>query len=69
MRNLKKGSRKYKVKLPFKCYNCKKVGHFVAMCLYEKNESSDDGEDHNVKQRKKHNQNNHKEKKHENNLH
>ncbi|XXG85802.1 hypothetical protein AAC387_Pa11g0820 [Persea americana] len=33
VRNLKKGSNgKYKGKLPFKCFNCAGVGHFVAKC-------------------------------------
>jgi hypothetical protein len=36
VRKLKKGSGKYKGKLPFKCFNCGKVGHFVAKCPYAK---------------------------------
>jgi hypothetical protein len=28
IRKIQKGSRKYKGKLPFKCFNCGKVGHF-----------------------------------------
>jgi hypothetical protein len=38
---------KYKGKFPFKCFNCGKVGHFVAKCPYAKNESSDNEEDYN----------------------
>ena len=30
VRRLKIGSRKYKGKLPFKCFNCGKVGHFAS---------------------------------------
>jgi hypothetical protein len=41
-RNLKKGYGKYKGKLPFKCFNCGKVGHFVDKCTYAKDESSED---------------------------
>jgi hypothetical protein len=56
VRKLKKGSGKYKGKIPFKCFNCGKVGHFVAKCPYEKDESSDDEEDHNIKKGRKHHQ-------------
>jgi hypothetical protein len=44
VRNIKKGSGKYKGKLPFKCFNCGKVRHFVSKCPYVKNESSDEEE-------------------------
>lgn len=40
MRKLKKGSRKYKGKLPFKCFNYGKVGHFTSKCPYSKNEDN-----------------------------
>jgi hypothetical protein len=67
VRKLKKGSGKYKGKFPFKCFNCGKVGHFVAKCPYAKDESSDDEEDHNIKKGRKHHQHkkNHKQDKHE----
>jgi hypothetical protein len=52
VRKLKKGYGKYKGKLPFKCFNCGKVGHFLTKCPYAKDESSDDEEYHNVKKGK-----------------
>ena len=42
VRKLKKGFGKYKSKLPFKFFNCGKVGHFSNKCPYAKDESSDD---------------------------
>lgn len=34
MRKLKKGSGKYKGKLPFKCFNCGKIRNFASKCPY-----------------------------------
>ena len=36
VRRLKTGSGKYKGQLPFKCFNCGKVGHFAAKCPRKK---------------------------------
>lgn len=33
MRKLKKGSGKYQAKLPFKHFNCGRIGHFASKCL------------------------------------
>ncbi|XP_057872457.2 uncharacterized protein LOC131078704 [Cryptomeria japonica] len=42
IRNLKKGSRKYKGKLPFKCFNYEKIEYLAARCPYEKKEDNNE---------------------------
>lgn len=44
VRRLKKGADKYKGKLPLKCFNCERSGHFSAPCPYreESNRRRDD---------------------------
>ena len=37
VRKLKKGTMKYKGKLPFKCLNCGKIGHYAKKCPFEEN--------------------------------
>jgi hypothetical protein len=47
VRRLKKGSNKYKGKLPFKCFNCGKIGHFSNKCPHKrKDQENDDEEKH-----------------------
>jgi hypothetical protein len=53
IRKLKKGSGKYKGKLPFKCFNCGKIGNSSNKCLYPKQEDNDDEEAYNHKYHKK----------------
>ena len=41
IKKLQKGSGKYKGKLPLKCFNCVKVGHFASKCPYPKEDHED----------------------------
>ena len=53
MRKLKRGTGKFKGKLPFKCFNCGKVGHFSSKFPYAKGLESDE-EEETPKKEKKH---------------
>jgi hypothetical protein len=47
VKRLKKGSGKYKSKLPFKCFNYGKIGHFANKCPHKgKDQTCDDEEKH-----------------------
>lgn len=38
VRRLKRGSKKYKGKFPFKCFNCGGIGHYVARCPFKQDD-------------------------------
>jgi hypothetical protein len=44
VRRLKKGSGKYHGKLPFKCFNYGKIGHFASKCPHQKKDQNSDDE-------------------------
>jgi hypothetical protein len=44
VRKLKSGPRKYKGKIPIKCFNCGRIGQFFVKCPYAERKDSDDDE-------------------------
>jgi hypothetical protein len=45
VRRLKKGSGKYQGKVPFKCFNYGKIGHFASKCPHKKKDQNSEGEE------------------------
>ena len=52
VRKLKRGTDKFKGKLPFKCYNFGKVGNFASKFTYAKGLESDEEEENPKKEKK-----------------
>jgi hypothetical protein len=45
VRRLKKGSRKYQGKFPFKCFICGNISHFAYKCPHKKKDQNVEGEE------------------------
>ena len=52
IKKLKKGTNKYKGKLPLKCFNYGRIGHFASKCTYPKWDDSDERETSKLKKGK-----------------
>jgi hypothetical protein len=50
---ISRGGKKYEGKIPFKCFNCGEVRHFVNKCPYAKNGNNNVKEDSSFKRYKK----------------
>ena len=53
IRKLKRGTGKFKGKLPFKCFKCGRIGHFASKCPYGEGSNNDEEEEEPPKNKKK----------------
>jgi hypothetical protein len=50
VKNMKRGTRKYKGKLPLKFFGCFRIGHFASKCPYNKHTNNEEDSDRKPKE-------------------
>ena len=49
VKNLRRGSGKYKVKLPLKCFDCGRIENFASKCPFNKHSDGEEESNRNTK--------------------